>query len=107
MKNKCMVVVIKSEAVTAAKTTTTTTFQSSNKTCDLFTGDLVSLDGFSKKTDGRMFKVLAHTEACCESGTMLSIQATGNAKEKYALDRYWLVLDTRASALVFDDDIPF
>lgn len=108
-----MVVAIKSEAVTTAKTTTTTTSRSSKPksekvTCDLFTGDLVRLDAFSDMTNGRVFRVLAHTPSTsCESGTLIAIQATSNVREKYVVDRHWLWLDTRASVIYFDDDIPF
>ena len=93
-----------------ATTTTTTTFQSrpEEKTLELFTGDLVTLDEYDKKTNGRTFKVLAYVNSnACESGTLICVQATSNLKEKYTLDRHWLLLHERAVDVPFDDDIPF
>ncbi len=92
----------------AAVVTTTTTTTSLNKTCDLFTGDLVTFDEFDRRTGTRTFKVLAHVlNQCCKSGTLICVQATSNMKEKYTVDRHWLILKERASDVPFDDDIPF
>ena len=91
----------------AAVVTTITTMTSLNKTCDLFTGDLVTFDEFDRKTGTRTFKVLAHVpNQSCESGTLVCVQATSNLKEKYTVDRHWLMLQDRASEVPFDDDIP-
>lgn len=82
---------------------------SPSKLGELFTGDLVTFDDYSRKTGTRTFKVLAHVPANgCESGTLVCVQATSNLKEKYTVDRHWLILKTRASdPIFFDDDIPF
>ena len=91
-----------------ATQSTTTTSLSKAHTVELFTGDLVHLDNYSKDTASRVFKVLAYVKAnSCESGTLVCVQATGNRKEKYTLDRHWLLLHARASTVIFEDDIPF
>lgn len=87
------------------KSTTTTSL---SKTTELYTGDLVQFDKFDRKTGTRTFKVLAHVpNSCCESGTLVCVQATSNLKEKYTVDRHWLMLQTRNVDVPFDDDIPF
>ena len=88
--------------------TTSPSRLSVEKTCELYTNDLVKLDDFDKKTAGRTFKVLAHVPSNgCESGTLVCVQATSNLKEKYTLDRHWLILHERSVNVPFDDDIPF
>lgn len=92
------------------KMTTTTTSPNRKKEnpAELFTGDLVMLAGYSKKTDDRPFKVLAYVNSsACESGTLICVQATSNLREKYTVDRNWLILHERAVDVPFDDDIPF
>ena len=91
-------------------TTTMTTSRNKvdPKALELFTGDLVKLDDYDRKTKGRTFKVLAHVNSnSCESGTLICVQSTSNVKEKYTLDRHWLLLHERAVDVPFDDDIPF
>ncbi len=89
-------------------TMTTSPSRPESQTIELFTGDLVKLDDYDRKTKGRTFKVIAHVnDRTCESGTMICVQATSNLREKYTLDRHWLLLHERAVDVPFDDDIPF
>ena len=95
-------------ATTTAIRTTSRNNLPVEKTCELYTNDLVTLDEYHSKTNGRTFKVLAHVpNQCCESHTLVCVQATSNLKEKYTLDRHWMILKSRSVDVPFDDDIPF
>ena len=98
---------VKSEAVVKAVTTTTTTSRNRPlaQTTELYTGDLVELDDFDKKSKGILFAVAKTTSPCsCQSGVMVTIIHGSLA---YTVDRHWLILICKAGEIDFDDDIPF
>ncbi len=74
-------------------------------TTELYTGDMVELDGFNKKSKGMQFQVIKTTSPCsCESGVMVTIV---HGSHYHTVDRHWLKLICKASEIDFDDDIPF
>jgi hypothetical protein len=76
-----------------------------SNTTELYTGDIVELDGWNKKTEGVSFKVTAtNSPIQCESGVMVTIV---NGSQTMTVDRHWLKLMCKASEIDFDDDIPF
>lgn len=75
-------------------------------TTELYTGDIVQLVGYDKKSKGLDFTVFKTTSPCsCESGVMITVEWCG--KLKYTLDRHWFKLMVKASEIDFNDDIPF
>lgn len=77
------------------------TFLSKSQTVDLGHGDTVSLSGYDKKAEGKLFivdKVITGVQ--CESHVMVTVHS---GALRYTVDRHWLNLVTMS----FDDDIPF
>lgn len=78
------------------------------QTTELYTGDIVELDEFHKKTNGVQYRVTKTTSPCsCESGVMVTIEELHGKHSCHTLDRHWVVLMVKASEIDFDDDIPF
>ncbi len=76
-----------------------------SQTTELYTGDIVELNGWNKKTEGVQFKVTAMVSPVqCQSGVMVTIV---HGSQTMTVDRHWLKLMCKASEIDFDDDIPF
>ena len=76
-----------------------------SQTTELYTGDMVELVEWNKKTEGVTFQVTAsNSPVRCESGVMITIV---HGSQTMTVDRHWLTLICKASEIDFDDDIPF